>query len=132
MSDFSLTIDEAHPQFVWLAPPEQEKVRAGDMVFEDVGLNDIYCLPENRQHCWIIGEFGYLFRTEDGGVTWERGEILSGNKIDPLIMRDRYGFEAFRYFMLREMVFGEDASFTEGMLVERINTDLGPDERRVS
>ncbi len=49
--DFSLTIDDTHPQFVWLTPPEQEKVRSGDKVFEDVGLNDIYCLPADRQLC---------------------------------------------------------------------------------
>ncbi len=47
-----------------------------------------------------------------------------GNKIDPLIMRDRYGFEAFRYFMLREMVFGLDSNFSELGLVQRINADL--------
>jgi methionyl-tRNA synthetase len=47
-----------------------------------------------------------------------------GNKIDPLVMKERYGFDAFRYFLLREMVFGLDASFTEAALVTRINADL--------
>jgi methionyl-tRNA synthetase len=47
-----------------------------------------------------------------------------GNMIDPRAMRDRYGFDAFRYFLLREMVFGLDASFTEEALVGRINADL--------
>jgi methionyl-tRNA synthetase len=47
-----------------------------------------------------------------------------GNMISPVIMRDRYGFEAFRYFLLREMVFGHDADFTEDALVARINADL--------
>jgi methionyl-tRNA synthetase len=47
-----------------------------------------------------------------------------GNMISPRIMRDRYGFEAFRYFLLREMSFGLDASFTEAALVERVNADL--------
>jgi methionyl-tRNA synthetase len=47
-----------------------------------------------------------------------------GNTIPPLEMRDRYGFEAFRYFLLREMSFGNDANFSEAGLVERVNADL--------
>jgi methionyl-tRNA synthetase len=47
-----------------------------------------------------------------------------GNMISPLIMRDKYGFEAFRYFLLRSMSFGVDANFTEESLVARINADL--------
>ncbi len=66
--DHSLTIDETHPQFVWLSIPDQERVRAGEMVFEDVGLNDIFCLDDDSSHCWMIGEFGYVFYTDDGGI----------------------------------------------------------------
>jgi methionyl-tRNA synthetase len=47
-----------------------------------------------------------------------------GNKIDPLLMRERYGFEAFRYYLLREMSFGLDADFSEAALVQRANADL--------
>jgi len=47
-----------------------------------------------------------------------------GNMISPLAMRDRYGFDAFRYFLLREMVFGLDASFSEEALIARTNADL--------
>jgi methionyl-tRNA synthetase len=47
-----------------------------------------------------------------------------GNMISPLLLRDRYGFEAARYFLLREMSFGNDANFTEAGLVERVNADL--------
>jgi methionyl-tRNA synthetase len=47
-----------------------------------------------------------------------------GNMISPLIMRDKYGFDAFRYFLLRDMVFGLDSSFTEEALIGRINSDL--------
>src|SRR5262249_45186443 len=36
-----------------------------------------------------------------------------GNMVSPLAMRDRYGFEPFRYYLLREMSFGHDASFGE-------------------
>ena len=47
-----------------------------------------------------------------------------GNTVPPLSMRDRYGFEAFRYFLLRSMSFGIDSNFTEEALVARINADL--------
>ena len=47
-----------------------------------------------------------------------------GNMVSPLIMREKYGFEAFRYFLLRAMSFGVDANFTEEALVARINADL--------
>ena len=47
-----------------------------------------------------------------------------GNMISPLIMRERYGFDAFRFFLLRDMSFGLDASFSEEAMVTRINADL--------
>jgi methionyl-tRNA synthetase len=47
-----------------------------------------------------------------------------GNMIAPEIMKERYGFDAFRFYLLREMVFGLDANFTEEALVGRINADL--------
>jgi len=47
-----------------------------------------------------------------------------GNMISPLAMRERYGFEPFRWFLLREMSFGLDAGFGEEALVERVNADL--------
>jgi photosystem II stability/assembly factor-like uncharacterized protein len=91
--DYSLTIDETHPQFVWLSIPDQERVRKGEHVFEDVTLNDVYCLPEDRNRCWMIGEFGYIFHTETGGISpedkgpaWERGQIVGGLRIDPIAM----------------------------------------------
>lgn len=82
--DDSLTVDESHAQFVWLTVGDQEKIRNGEDVFEDVGLNDVSCLPSNTDRCWIIGEFAYLFYSEDGGDSWERGEILSGVKVAPI------------------------------------------------
>jgi methionyl-tRNA synthetase len=47
-----------------------------------------------------------------------------GNMVSPLVMRDRYGFDTFRYFLLREMPFGLDANFSEEALVARVNADL--------
>lgn len=47
-----------------------------------------------------------------------------GNVIRPLEMKERFGMDAFRYFLLREMAFGQDAKFSEEALVTRINADL--------
>ncbi|MBA4358099.1 MAG: methionine--tRNA ligase subunit beta, partial [Desulfovibrio sp.] len=50
-----------------------------------------------------------------------------GNVVEPRQMVDAYGVSAFRYFLLREMAFGSDASFTEEALVGRLNADLAND-----
>lgn len=50
-----------------------------------------------------------------------------GNVVEPKKMVDTYGASAFRYFLLREMAFGSDASFTEEALVGRLNADLAND-----
>ncbi|WP_319760280.1 methionine--tRNA ligase [Maridesulfovibrio sp.] len=50
-----------------------------------------------------------------------------GNVVSPLEMADKYGVNAFRYFLLREMVFGNDSSFSEESLVGRLNADLAND-----
>jgi len=50
-----------------------------------------------------------------------------GNVVEPKQMVDAYGISAFRYFLLREMAFGSDASFTEEALVGRLNADLAND-----
>jgi methionyl-tRNA synthetase len=47
-----------------------------------------------------------------------------GNVIRPLEMKARFGMDAFRYFLLREMAFGQDAKFSEQALITRINADL--------
>lgn len=50
-----------------------------------------------------------------------------GNVVEPLSLLDKYGLHAFRYFLLREMSFGQDASFSEQALVGRLNADLAND-----
>jgi methionyl-tRNA synthetase len=47
-----------------------------------------------------------------------------GNVVDPHAMVDRYGVDAFRYFLFREVPFGLDGDFSEQALINRINTDL--------
>lgn len=50
-----------------------------------------------------------------------------GNVVDPLDLKEKYGVDAFRYFLVREMVFGLDSNFTEEALIERYNADLAND-----
>ena len=50
-----------------------------------------------------------------------------GNLVDPLIMKREYGFEAFRYYLLRDMSFGLDGDFSEEAVVRRNNSDLAND-----
>lgn len=59
---------------------------------------------------------------------WNMGESKMskslGNVIRPLEMRDRFSMDGFRYFLLREMAFGNDAAFTEDAFITRFNADL--------
>ena len=50
-----------------------------------------------------------------------------GNVVDPVILCDRYGVDAIRYFLLREIPFGNDGMFTNEALINRINSDLAND-----
>jgi len=50
-----------------------------------------------------------------------------GNVIDPLELKNIYGVDAFRFFLMRDMAFGLDSNFSEEALVQRINADLAND-----
>ncbi|WP_419766751.1 methionine--tRNA ligase [Arcobacter sp.] len=62
---------------------------------------------------------------------WTRdGDKMSkskGNVVNPKEVADAYGLDAFRYFMLREVPFGQDGDFSQKALMDRINSDLGND-----
>ena len=50
-----------------------------------------------------------------------------GNVVNPLELMERYGVDAFRYFLMAEMVLGQDASFSEEAFIRRYNADLAND-----
>ncbi|HNW86404.1 MAG TPA: methionine--tRNA ligase [Candidatus Limiplasma sp.] len=50
-----------------------------------------------------------------------------GNVVDPVVLCNRYGSDAIRYFLMREMPFGSDGQFSYEALLKRINADLAND-----
>jgi methionyl-tRNA synthetase len=50
-----------------------------------------------------------------------------GNVIEPLQLKNVYGLDAFRFFLMRDMTFGLDSNFSEEALIQRINSDLAND-----
>ena len=61
------------------------------------------------------------------GFLLNRGEKMSksvGNVIDPGALVERFGVDQVRYFLLREVPFGQDGSYSDEAMITRINTDL--------
>ncbi|MBR3301205.1 MAG: methionine--tRNA ligase subunit beta, partial [Firmicutes bacterium] len=50
-----------------------------------------------------------------------------GNVVDPVVLIDRYGVDALKYFLLREYTFGQDGNFTNEVMINRMNFDLAND-----
>ncbi|MGI6286092.1 methionine--tRNA ligase [Neomoorella humiferrea] len=67
--------------------------------------------------------FGHGWLLVDGG----KMSKSKGNVVDPMVLIDRYGADAIRYFLLREMPYGADGYYSEEALINRINTDLAND-----
>ena len=71
-------------------------------------------LPLPKQvfgHGWVILEGGKMSKSK-------------GNVIDPVTLANRYGVDAIRYFLLRDMPLGQDSQFSNEILINRINSDL--------
>lgn len=65
-------------------------------------------------HGWLLMKDGKMSKSK-------------GNVVDPVMLIDRYGLDAVRYYLLREVPFGSDGVFTPEGFVERINYDLAND-----
>lgn len=65
-------------------------------------------------HGWLLLEGGKMSKSK-------------GNVVDPVILANKYGVDAIRYFLLREVPFGSDGVFSNEALVNRINADLAND-----
>lgn len=74
-------------------------------------------LPLPKQvfgHGWLVLEGGKMSKSK-------------GNVVDPVILIEKYGVDAIRYFLLREVPFGADGVFSNEALINRINSDLAND-----
>ena len=61
------------------------------------------------------------------GFLLSRGEKMSksvGNVVDPMVLAERFGVDALRYFLLREVTFGQDGSYSAEAIVNRANAEL--------
>ena len=65
-------------------------------------------------HGWLLMQEGKMSKSK-------------GNVIDPMVLADRYGPDAVRYFLLREIPMGQDGVYSLEALIKRINTDLAND-----
>lgn len=63
-----------------------------------------------------------------GGEKVSKSKAAKGNDVvDPVILIDRYGIDALKYFLLREYTFGQDGVFTNEVMLKRMNYDLAND-----
>ncbi len=67
--------------------------------------------------------FGHGWLVLDGG----KMSKSKGNVVDPVELCHKYGVDAIRYFLLREIPFGSDGNYSEDALIARINSDLAND-----
>ncbi|MCM8556776.1 methionine--tRNA ligase [Sphingomicrobium sediminis] len=65
--------------------------------------------------------YAHGFLLGEGGVKMSKS---LGNVVDPMEIAGRHGVDALRYFLLREVTFGQDGSVTEDALVTRVNAEL--------
>mgnify|MGYP003295894642 FL=1 len=65
--------------------------------------------------------YGHGFILARGG---EKMSKSAGNSVDPIDMADRYGVDALRYFLMREVSFGQDGSYSHEAIVNRVNSEL--------
>lgn len=64
------------------------------------------------------------------GFLFNKGEKMSksvGNVIDPFALGDHYGVDQLRFFLMREVPFGQDGNYSHEAIVQRINADLAND-----
>ncbi|MDY2950594.1 MAG: methionine--tRNA ligase, partial [Eubacteriales bacterium] len=135
--------DEKHVVYVWLDALSNYITKLGfysddDSMYKKYWPADVHLVGKEivRFHTIIwpimlmaLGEplpkqvFGHGWLILEGG----KMSKSKGNVVDPVKLCNRYGVDAIRYFLLREVPFGSDGVFSNEALIYRINSDLAND-----
>ncbi|MBS3947618.1 MAG: methionine--tRNA ligase [Dethiobacter sp.] len=138
-----VSFDEKHVIYVWLDALSNYITALGYLADEDTLFRQFW--PADVQ---LIGKEIVRFHTiywpiflmalgvelpkqvfGHGWLLLDEGKMSKskGNVIDPVVLVERYGADAIRYFLLREIPFGADGNFSEEALLQRLNFDLAND-----
>jgi len=138
-----VTFDEKHVIYVWLDALSNYITALGYMTENDEKFKkywpaDVHVVGKEiiRFHTitWPImlmalglelpkQVFGHGWLVLDGG----KMSKSKGNVVDPVVLIGKYGLDAVRYYLLREIPFGSDGNYSEELLVNRMNSDLAND-----
>ncbi len=138
-----VTFDEKHVVYVWIDALSNYITKLGylsddDSLMQKYWPADLHLVGKEivRFHTiiWPImlmalglplpkQVFGHGWLVLDGG----KMSKSKGNVVDPVKLVERYGVDAIRYFLLREVPFGSDGVFSNEALIGRINNDLAND-----
>ena len=136
-----LPFDESYVTYVWfdalinyisaLGYPEGERFKRFWPVAQHIIAKDILKPHGIYWPCMLkaAGIEPYQHLNVHGYWNVDAGKMSKslGNIVNPLDLAAKYGLDAFRYFLLRDMVFGLDSDFSEESLVKRLNADLAND-----
>lgn len=136
-------IDEKHVIYVWLDALSNYITALGypevnDGKFAKFWPADVHLVGKEIVRFHTIIWFAILMALEipvpkkvfgHGWILLEGGKMSKsvGNIVDPVVLIERYGVDALKYFLLREYTFGQDGLFTNEVLLNRINADLAND-----
>ena len=119
LTNYYNALDDAQKEKYWGAPTVhlvgKDIVRFHTVIWPSILM--ALDIPLPRQvfaHGWLMLDGGKMSKSR-------------GNVVDPVVLAGRYGVDAIRYFVLREVPFGADGNFSNEMLINRINTDLAND-----
>ena len=135
-----VTFDEGHVVYVWIDALSNYISALGygsdnDELYKKYWPADVHLIGKDilRFHTiyWPImlmalGEelpkqvFGHGWLLVDGG----KMSKSKGNVVDPVVLVDKFGVDAVRYYLLREIPFGADGLFNNEIFIKKINSDL--------
>ncbi len=136
-------VNEEHVIYVWLDALTNYITALGygsedDSLYKKFWPVDVHLIGKDIIRFHMIYWPAFLMSIEEplpekvfahGWVLIDGGKMSKsvGNVVDPVILAERYGVDALRYYLLREFTFGSDGSFSNENLINRINSDLAND-----